>query len=236
LAAELAERTGEGQAVPDAPSRHAIDRALRFLDDEELDSGIVVGRGNLVSFWHLTFQEYLAARAIAGRPDPERAGILFDSAPRFYRPEARGGAPLRRRPAPTGRLKVDGLFKLVLDRLGPRPTLADQARAAGVLGAVLRDLQPLDYQPADARYLKLLDDVLGIFDAARSRSIPIETRIEAADTFGHSERYILIPAGSFTMGAQKEDPSKPNFDPEAYEDEGPSVSCLWIATASGAIR
>jgi predicted NACHT family NTPase len=89
LAAELAERTGEGQAVPDAPSRHAIDRALRFLDDEELDSGIVVGRGNLVSFWHLTFQEYLAARAIAGRPDPERAGILFDSAPRFYRPDWR---------------------------------------------------------------------------------------------------------------------------------------------------
>ena len=70
-----------------------------------------------------------------------------------------------------GRPKVDGLIRLALDRLGLEPTLADQARSAGLLGAVLRDLEPLDYEAADARYLKLLDEALGIFDAARSRAI-----------------------------------------------------------------
>jgi formylglycine-generating enzyme required for sulfatase activity len=109
--------------------------------------------------------------------------------------------------------------------------LAEQARSAGLLGAVLRDLKPLDYEVADARYLKLLDEALGIFDAARSRTIPIETRIEAADALGqsgdprlepgHPERSVPIPAGSFTMGAQKRDPSKPNYDPNAYDDERP---------------
>ncbi|MEO8166388.1 MAG: hypothetical protein ABI619_13435, partial [Betaproteobacteria bacterium] len=39
--------------------------ADRFLADEELDSGIIVGRGDHVRFWHLTFQEFLAARGLA---------------------------------------------------------------------------------------------------------------------------------------------------------------------------
>ena len=44
-------------------------RAERFVDEEEVDSGIVVGRGPDVVFWHLTFQEFLAAKAIASRLD-----------------------------------------------------------------------------------------------------------------------------------------------------------------------
>ena len=39
--------------------------AERFLAEEELDSGIIVGRGHEIRFWHLTFQEYLAACALA---------------------------------------------------------------------------------------------------------------------------------------------------------------------------
>jgi formylglycine-generating enzyme required for sulfatase activity len=32
---------------------------------------------------------------------------------------------------------------------------------------------------------------------------------------------VLIPAGTFSMGAQKKDPEKPNFDPQALADEAP---------------
>jgi formylglycine-generating enzyme required for sulfatase activity len=32
---------------------------------------------------------------------------------------------------------------------------------------------------------------------------------------------VLLPGGRFLMGAQKEDPSGPNYDPEAEENEGP---------------
>jgi predicted NACHT family NTPase len=123
LAEELGERAGEGHVVSE-PSRHTIERALRFLEEEELDSGIVVGRGNEVSFWHLTFQEYLAARAIAGRPDPEQAQLLFDAPPWFYRPEWREVVLLLAGVLhQQGRAKVDGLIKLALDRLGSEADL-----------------------------------------------------------------------------------------------------------------
>jgi formylglycine-generating enzyme required for sulfatase activity len=228
VARELGERAGDGTP----PGRHLIERAEHFLDEEELDSGIIVKRGNQVAFWHLTFQEYLAARAIAGRPDPEQAGLLFDPPASFYRPEWREVVLLLAGVLhQQGRPKVDGLIRLALDRLGAKPKLAEQARAAGLLGLVLRDLAPLDYEVADARYPRLLDAVLGVFDAKRSRTIPIETRIEAADALGqsgdprlepgHPERYVLIPAESFPMGAQKADPSRPNYDRDASDHEGP---------------
>jgi predicted NACHT family NTPase len=55
----------------------SIHKALSFLESEEVDSGIIVSRGLEVRFWHLTFQEYLAARAIAGLPDVEQYRLLF---------------------------------------------------------------------------------------------------------------------------------------------------------------
>ncbi len=51
----------------DRENHVSVDRAERFLEEEEIDSGIVVSRGHDIRFWHLTFQEYLAARAVGGR-------------------------------------------------------------------------------------------------------------------------------------------------------------------------
>jgi formylglycine-generating enzyme required for sulfatase activity len=33
--------------------------------------------------------------------------------------------------------------------------------------------------------------------------------------------FVLVPGGTFLMGAQSADPSRPNYDPQAYGDEGP---------------
>ena len=78
-----------GAGMPDAVARQTVERAERFLADEEVDSGIIVGRGNEVRFWHLTFQEYLAAKAIGGRGEQEQARILFGPPKRIYLPEWR---------------------------------------------------------------------------------------------------------------------------------------------------
>jgi formylglycine-generating enzyme required for sulfatase activity len=130
-----------------------------------------------------------------------------------------------------GRQKVDGFVAAALDDLGKAPALADQARCAGLLGAVVRDLEPLQYQVCDLRYPRLLEDVLGIFNAQRSRSIAIEVRIEAADALGQAgdprldprnpERWVSIPACKFLMGAQKSERQGPNYEPEAGGDEAP---------------
>ena len=49
-----------------------LPEARQFLHDEETDSGIVIGRGDKIEFWHLTFQEYLAARYLEGRREKEQ--------------------------------------------------------------------------------------------------------------------------------------------------------------------
>src|SRR5947209_12192049 len=55
----------------------------RFLEQAQIDSGIVTLRGGEIAFWHRTFQEYLAARTIKDLPDaeiPQRARQLLYSA------------------------------------------------------------------------------------------------------------------------------------------------------------
>jgi hypothetical protein len=53
------------------------EQAAEFLEQEEVDSGIIVSRGSDLRFWHLTFQEYLAARAMGGRPDSAQHALLL---------------------------------------------------------------------------------------------------------------------------------------------------------------
>src|SRR5207253_5710984 len=139
-----------------------------FVVQEEMDSGIIVSRGSEVQFWHLTFQEYLAARAINAKVDADQYALLLGN-DRVYKPEWREAALLLAGVlVRQGEERVDGLFAALLDRLGERPALAEQARCAGLLGAMVRDLQPLEYQPADPRYAGVLDAVLGIFEADKA--------------------------------------------------------------------
>ncbi len=117
-------------------SRHSIERAEQFLAAEEVDSGIVVGRGHDVRFWHLTFQEFLAAKALAGRLDTQLHDLLWKKPKKVYLPEWREVVLLLAGILhQQGRARVDGFFRSVLDDLGKKAKLQDQARCAGLLGA-----------------------------------------------------------------------------------------------------
>jgi hypothetical protein len=186
--------------VPDA---ERLQRAQDFLGQEEVDSGIIVSRASEVSFRHLTFQEYLAAKAIAGMKDEAQQELLL-SGDRIYNPEWRevvlllGGVLYRQ-----GLEKVDALISAVLGKLGEPPSLADQARCAGLLGAiVVGDLRPFRYQPADPRYLRTVDAVVGIFHADKAYSIEFDIRLAAAEALGHAgdprlllENWVTIDGG-----------------------------------------
>jgi formylglycine-generating enzyme required for sulfatase activity len=124
--------------------------------------------------------------------------------------------------------RVDGMIAAVLDRLDKKPSLADQARCVGLLGACIRDLAPVHYEPSDLRYKRALDAVLAVFDVEKASSVDFRARLEAAEALGQAgdprlqrDNWVTIEAGRFWMGAQKENSSKPNYDPEAYGDEGP---------------
>jgi hypothetical protein len=168
----------------EAPEPERKQRAQDFLEQEEVDSGIIVSRASEIAFRHLTFQEYLAAKAIAGMPDAAQQRLLLHEN-RIYKPEWRevalllGGVLYRQGPE-----KVDGLVSAMLEKLGLRATLAQEARCAGLLGSIVRDLRPLNYQPADPRYQRTMDAVLGIFDADKAYAIEFEVRLEAAEALG----------------------------------------------------
>ncbi|WP_020506765.1 formylglycine-generating enzyme family protein [Lamprocystis purpurea] len=202
--------------------------------ERQQDSGILVRRGNQLRFWHLTFQEYLAAQALAGLADGERNILLLGTGgatvPALYRPEWREtvlllGGVLHEQ----GVDKVDGLVGAVLDGCGPG--LADQARAAGLLGALVRDLDPFHYQPGDPRYARCLTTALGVFDPAQAPAIPLPDRIAAADALAQAgdprlgwhrpARWVELPGGHLLMGAQKNKEQAPGYDPDAHDNEAP---------------
>jgi hypothetical protein len=224
-AEQIAAEFDEGEAT-----RKAISKAGQFLDEEEVDSGIVVGRGDEVAFWHLTFQEFMAGKAIASRLEEEQKRILFADPGKIYLPDWRevvlllSGALHQQ-----GKKKVDWLIAAIFDALGESPTLAEQARCAGLISGILRDLEPLNYQVSHPRYRDLLANVMAIFDRKQSRKVPVEERIAAADALGQAgdpridftrdDYWVTIPAGEFLMGAQRKDPQGKNYDPQATDEE-----------------
>jgi hypothetical protein len=80
--------------------------------------------------------------------------------------------------------KVDGLISAALGKLGEQAWLPDQARYAGLLRSMVRDLRPLNYQPADTRYQQTMDALLDIFGAAYG--IEFSERLEAAESLGQA--------------------------------------------------
>ena len=232
-----ADAIADGFAGESAPA----EAAAAFLQAEELDSGIVVGRGGDVRFWHLTFQEYLAAKTVCGlRPSRQTQLLLAGrkEQKRLYRPEWREVILLLAgiMYGPDGD-RVNGLVEVVLDDLfdvpqltDQTPDLEDQARCLGLLGALCRDLAPYDYRPSDSRYDQLLRSVMAVFEPAGSASVPLPTRVAAAETLGRagdlrrgvglrSDRSGLpdilwcdVPGGTLMMGVGRD-------DPDAREDE-----------------
>jgi formylglycine-generating enzyme required for sulfatase activity/predicted MPP superfamily phosphohydrolase len=228
--------------------REKLDAARKFVDDEELDSGIIVSRGNSVVFWHLTFQEYLAAREFGELTDAyfknefgrltgdqllsiEWRETLLLLAGVFYG---------------SGIGHVRDFFSNMLIReethvaiLPEHQRLALQARYFSLMCAMVRDLSVNNFVPEDKRYLTLRDEVTAIFNKEKAARIEPCVRSDAADALGQAgderihndlrdcvinrkireKMMVLIPGGEFLMGAQKKDKKKANYDEMAYDDK-----------------
>ena len=107
--------------------------------------------------------------------------------------------------------RVDGMFSAALEALGTAPSLAQQARCYGLLGAAVRDLSPVHYQPADPRYQATANRVLGIFDRDLATAVDIDVAIAAADALGQAgdprfaedqreKNWVTVEPGELVMG------------------------------------
>ena len=234
----LAMQTHEGGRQKQVPLAWAGDQlrgrfggreaAAQFLRAEQADSGIVVSRGKDLAFWHLTFQEYLAALEIAGWEDAAQYELLLGDLPKIYEPEWRetvllyGGLLYN-----AGPRKVNAFLRNVLDVMGAKPSLAPRAKCVGLIGALLPDL--VGYEVGDPRYAESLRLVMDIFDAEKAMAVPLRDRQAAAEALGQAgdprlamQEWVVIPeTKGYWIGAQKEDPQGRNYDKEADPDETP---------------
>ncbi|MCP4660452.1 MAG: hypothetical protein GY856_34045, partial [bacterium] len=131
----------------DRPGLEAEDRrhrAREWLRFECLGSGIVEEvAGNRIRFWHLTFQEFLAALQLAWRSDGE-VDEQDDWWPlvRERLDDAQWRETIELFPGclfdEGGEGRVDKLVDRVLALRGPAPDLATEARIAGIVGRLLQ--------------------------------------------------------------------------------------------------
>lgn len=209
-----------------------IQTALEFLGREEIETGVLVRRGEGdLAFWQLSFQEYLAAKQIAGKTDDEEIGWWSKVRRNLDKPEWREVLILV--PACLNRLggeRVDLFFER-LGRSCAQEDLATKARRVGLGGSILRDLRLTGYVPRDiASWTRALNDVLPVLFGPEGEDVALEDRYDAAVAYGlgsddrlrdFEETWVPLPGGVFLMGAQAKDSSAPSFDPDAAVWEGP---------------
>jgi formylglycine-generating enzyme required for sulfatase activity/predicted phosphodiesterase len=213
-----------------------LDRAHEFIEDEELYSGILVSRTEgEAEFWHPTFGEYLAAVALARKPD------YWERIRQHLFEERWNEAVLLL----AGCRRRDGLelaSDFIRRILAADASLAGRARAVGLVGRILRDVSPAGGDPAQGTgYRQALAATLAIFEKGRER-VPEPVRVEVGEALGQAgdprisdddqANRVLIRGGTFWMGAQRNAKTKPGYDNEADDDEAPvhrvTLSDFWI--------
>ena len=210
--------------------RHRLPLAesKKFLNDAQLHCGIVTLNGdNDLRFWHKSFQEFLAARAIVEDSDDFAAkAIEF-----LYKENGREVLPLLAGSLSSSTTKLDKLFER-LSADGLTQPLEQQAHALGVLGKMRADLARTKYTcslKAEDLFTQLSGKVKVIFEKGMAGNISLPIRAAAADALdvahqgrlplpGDAHYWIPLKGDKFTMGATKEKGS-PNYDEEAEEDE-----------------
>ncbi len=173
------------------PRENGIRRAREWLRFECLWSGVVEeASAGKIRFWHLTFQEYLAAQELAWRGDGEGAEDWWPVIrERLDDPQWRETVDLL--PGALfdegGGRRVDLLLRRVIGLRGEQPALVDDARIFGIIGRILGPMTAYGYKPPpdmDTVYHDLRNRILPIFDRDGAAKVPVKTRIEAADALG----------------------------------------------------
>jgi hypothetical protein len=185
------------------PQLAAEDRrreARRWLEFECLGSGIVEQvPGRRLRFWHLTFQEFLAALQLAWRDDSESPELSWWPLVREHLDHAQWRETIELFPGclyEGGERRVDKLLERVLLLRGVGGTLASEARVAGIVGRLLQTLVAEQYQPQPAvrqAYERALQKSMELFTMGGAAQVPIKVRIAAAEALGSGGDPRLAP-------------------------------------------
>ena len=207
------------------------DEAQTFLDEEALQSGLLVSRTEgEVEFWHLSFQEYLAALELATSGDYwevlSEDGRLHDD--RWSEVLLLLAGCLRR----LGGLR--GAKRLIENILATGTDRVSKARAVGLVGRILLDVKPYGGDPSlGTAYSSALEGALEILDVpGEGEEVAEETlRVEVAEALGQAgdprladslANRVKISGGTFWLGSQNDAPGAPGYDAEAEKNDFPA--------------
>ncbi|MCA8948736.1 MAG: SUMF1/EgtB/PvdO family nonheme iron enzyme [Planctomycetes bacterium] len=181
---------------PDLDRLERRARARHWLRYECLGSGIVqeLPDGRL-EFWHLTFQEYLAACELAlGLDDPEDEHAWWPTV-RDHLEDPQWRETLELLPASLfgdrDQGRVDRLLGFVqgLARREHESDLAFDARSAGLVGRFLPAVEALGYVANPAireSHLRSQERAMAIFTVAGAAQVPLRERLRAAEALGRA--------------------------------------------------
>lgn len=166
--------------------------ARRWLAFECLGSGIVEELGGKrLRFWHLTFQEFLAALQLAWLDDGEEPGSSWWPLVREHLDDAQWRETIELLPGclfdAGGQGRVDRLLQRVLGLRGAGVDLTIQARVAGITGRLLQTLKAYQYQPSPEitqAHEFALQISLAIFTREGAAQVPVKDRIAVAEALG----------------------------------------------------
>ncbi len=207
-----------------------LEAATAHLEREELLSGILVSRSEgEVEFWHLLFQEYLAALDLAQDDEgwwSRIEGHLYDD--RWSEVVLLLAACRLKKGGPKA---AQRMIRQILDAAGDERVA--QARAVGLVGRIVRDIRPYGGQPEqNTGFAEKLQSTLAVFDS--DLGVGEAVRVEVGEALGQADdprlvdpakNRVLVDGGEFLMGASKQ-PKSPNHDSAAEDREEPVHTVL----------
>lgn len=179
-------------AAHDPPTR--VDEIGAWLRFECEYSGVVEElAGGQLRFWHLTFQEFLAALRLSQYGDNETQSQASQALRpwwplvRDHLSDIQWRETIDMFPAcliDRGNDRVDVLLHRILYQHGLEPNVSQCAEITGVVGRLQTTLRAYEYQlpsDLDRRYSDLRAVTMQIFEPANAAQIEEHTRISAAD-------------------------------------------------------
>lgn len=197
VAVELAVR----RQFPTLTTEERRQEARRWLAFECLGSGVVEElSGKRLRFWHLTFQEFLAALQLAWLDDGDKPRVSWWPLVRQHLGDAQWRETIELLPGclldEGGDGRVDKLLERVLGLRGDAGDLATEARVAGIAGRLLQTLSAYQYQPRPeitAAYEAALEHSMAIFTPEGAARVPVKDRIAVAEALGRGGDPRLAP-------------------------------------------
>ncbi len=161
-------------------------KGIEFLENEMLDSGIIIKTSDSeIKFWHMLFQEYFAAEALAGMSEDIESGWWKHLKSNLFNhqwDEVIDNFVVCLNAA--GRRRIHLFLERVLAEY--QHDIGTTLKTVAVIGRILRLLEIIEYNPPPyLGWAELLERAQIVFSNELEDRVGIETKIAVADVIGY---------------------------------------------------